>query len=112
MQNKKYLQLLGLARRAGRLAAGHDTALDSIKKRKAELLIFAADASPRLKNEMQRSADRYNINLPSITIEETMDAIHFALGVRAGVLAVNDINFASRIIELLNQEENEYGDKN
>ena len=34
-----------------------------------------------------------------------------ALGYKAGVITVDDTNFSKRIIELINQEENEYGNK-
>lgn len=110
MQNKQYLSLLGLARRAGRLAMGHDTVLDSIKKRKAKLLLFSSDISDRLVEEVSRATDAFCPNLPCFRISETMEELHMALGYRAGVIAVNDVNFANRMTELINQEENEYGD--
>lgn len=109
---KKYLSMLGLARRAGRLAMGHDMVCDAIRKRKAKLLVFTADSSERLKEELSGLTDRYCPALSCITIIETMDEIHYALGYRAGVIAVNDMNFSTRIMELTEQEENAYGNKN
>ncbi len=104
--------MLGLARRAGRLTMGHDMVLDSIRKRKSKLIVFTADISERLKNEMQRASEQYIPGLSCVEIKEGMDDVHRLLGYRAGVISVNDINFANRITELINQEENEYGDKN
>lgn len=101
--------MLGLARRAGRLAMGHDMVCEAVRKRKAKLLVFTADSSARLKDEIGGLTDRYCPSLPCITIVETMDEIHCALGYRAGVIAVNDINFSTRIMELTEQEENAYG---
>jgi len=109
---KKYLSMLGLARRAGRLAMGHDMVCDAIRKRKARLLVFTADSSARLREEIGRLTDRYCPALPCVTISETMDEIHCAIGYRAGVMAVNDSNFSARIAELTEQEENAYGNKN
>ena len=111
MQNKKYLQMLGLARRAGKLAMGNDMAMKSLKSRKAKLIIFASDISPRLIEEFDRASESHCPNLVSCKVEETIDEIHMNLGYRAGVIAVDDTNFANRIIELLNQEENAYGNK-
>ena len=91
------MSLLGLARRAGKLSMGHDTALEAVRKRKAKLIVFASDISPRLMNEF----DRANRAVPAVKIKETIDEIHMALGYRAGVLTVNDVNFANRIIELI-----------
>ena len=109
MQNK-YISLLGLARRAGRLSMGHDTVLDSIKKKKSRLIVFACDISPRLTGEINAAAQRYMKALPCVNIPESMKQIHIALGYKAGVISVNDTNFANRILELINQEGNEYGD--
>ena len=111
MQNK-YMSMLGLARRAGRLAMGHDMALDSIRRKKAKLLLFTSDASPRLKEEFSRASERFLPQLLCVTVSETMDDIHRAAGYRAGVMCVTDIHFADRIIELIDREENDYGDKN
>ena len=103
--------MLGLARRAGRLAMGHDMVCDAVRKRKAKLLVFTADSSCRLKEELSRLTDRYCPALPCLTISETMDEIDGALGYRAGVMAVNDSNFSTRILEWIQQEENAYGNK-
>lgn len=113
MQNKKYLSMLGMARRAGRLSMGHDLAEKSIKAKKAKLLIFAGDISPRLKNEFYTLSERYYPGLIAMSIDESVAQLHSALGYKAGVITVNDENFAKRIIELINteqnQEENVYG---
>lgn len=101
MQSKKYLSMLGLARRAGRLSMGHDMALDSIRKRKSKLVLFSSDISPRLIAEVETASGKYLPSLPCARLEETMDEIHCALGYRAGVISVNDINFANRILELI-----------
>ncbi len=110
MQNKNYLSLLGLARRAGKLSMGHDTVLESIRKRKAKLLLFSSDIAERLVDEMTKATERFCPALPCCRLTETMEELHLALGYRAGVLAVNDSHFADRLIELINQEENVYGD--
>ncbi|MBQ7202843.1 MAG: ribosomal L7Ae/L30e/S12e/Gadd45 family protein [Eubacterium sp.] len=106
--SKKYISLLGIARRAGKLSMGHDMALKSIKEQKAEIVIFASDISNRLVSEMQRAADSVKKEITCIKIEETIDEIHCLLGYKAGVLTVDDKNFSTRIYELI-KEENVYG---
>ncbi|MBQ7740452.1 MAG: ribosomal L7Ae/L30e/S12e/Gadd45 family protein [Eubacterium sp.] len=106
MQNKKYLSLLGLSRRAGRLSMGHDTVLEAIKKRKAKLILFSSDISPRLISEIERASERYLKDVPAFKLEDTIEELYIALGYKAGVLAVTDENFANGII----QEVNKYGD--
>lgn len=107
MRDKKYISMLGMARRAGKLSMGHDMAEKAIKGKKATLILFASDTSQRLYDEFSVTIDRYSKGLPSIRISETIDEIHFALGYKAGVITVDDSNFSKRIIELINQEENE-----
>ena len=48
MNNAKWLSMLGLARRAGKLAMGHDLALQSVRDGKAQLVLTARNVSPRL----------------------------------------------------------------
>ena len=108
---KKYISMLGMARRAGRLSMGHDTALGSLREQKAQLIIFARDISPRLIEEFTVARDKYNNELEMLQIDESIDELHKAIGYKAGVIAVNDSNFSVRLIQLIKQEENEYGSK-
>jgi len=96
--HSKILSMMGLARRAGKLSMGHDMALESIKKRKARLLIFCSDVSPRLISEFEKK----NCNLPMIKSDITMDEVDFSIGKKVGVMTVDDENFSKRLIELFN----------
>ena len=109
MQNK-YMSLLGLARRAGRLSMGHDTVMEAVKKKKSKLILFTSDTSERLREEITGEVERHCEEVRIRIIGETMEEIHYLLGYWAGVISVNDINFAVRILELTQQEENAYGD--
>ena len=105
MNNAKWLSMLGLARRAGKLAMGHDLALQSVRDGKAQLVLTA---SPRLVREFE-TAGQKRAKAPRMrALPCTIDEIHFALGYRAGVLTVEDAGFAARIEELLQQEEKEW----
>ena len=105
MNNAKWLSMLGLARRAGKLAMGHDLALQSVRDGKA---LTARNASPRLVREFE-TAGQKRAKAPRMrALPCTIDEIHFALGYRAGVLTVEDAGFAARIEELLQQEEKEW----
>lgn len=101
--NKKYLSMLGMARRAGRLSMGHDMADKAIKSRKARLILFACDMSDRIKREFGDTAAKYMPALPCIVLDDSINDLHFALGYKAGVITVDDENFANRIIELINE---------
>ena len=101
MNNAKWLSMLGLARRAGKLAMGHDLALQSVRDGKAQLVLTARNASPRLVREFE-TAGQKRAKAPR------MRALPCTIGYRAGVLTVEDAGFAARIEELLQQEEKEW----
>ncbi len=101
MHKEKALSMLGMSRRAGRLSMGHDMAEKSIKSHKARLVIFCCDASPRLVDEFKKTLENARLDIPVIVTEFTMSEIHFSIGYKAGVMTLDDDNFAKRIIELL-----------
>lgn len=104
MEKNKTLSMLGLARRAGRLSMGHDTALSAVIDGKAKMLVFACDTSVRLRREFETAMEKHNIHIPVFVPDITISEIHFACGYKAGVIAVNDENFCKKISSLLNDE--------
>lgn len=106
--HSKSLSMLGLARRAGKLSMGHDMVKQSVTKNKAKLIILCRDASPRLINEFQSLAENRK-GIKVLVSGITMAEVHFTIGYKAAVMAVEDENFTKRIIELLRQEENANG---
>ena len=101
MEKNKALSMLGLARRAGKLSMGHDTALSALIDGKAKLLIFACDTSERLRREFGITIEKKNINVPVFTPDITISEIHYSCGYKAGVITVNDENFSKKIISLI-----------
>lgn len=109
MQKDKTLSMLGMARRAGKLSMGHDMAEKSIKAHKAKMVLVCSDVSKRLVSEFQRTLENFRLDIPLIVADITINEIHFAVGYKAGVMTVDDVNFSDRIISLLEQEENANG---
>lgn len=95
--------MLGLARRAGKLSMGHDMAQHALFWRKAKLLIFCSDVSPRLVAEFEKTIELHHFKVKVIKTDITIDEIYFGVGYKAGCMTVNDENFAKKIISLLNQ---------
>lgn len=109
MLKDKTLSMLGLARKAGKLSMGHDMARHSVMNKKAKMIIFCSDVSPRLIEEFKKTLELHSIDLPVFETELTITEIHFFVGCRAGVVTVDDENFSRKIISLLTQEENANG---
>lgn len=109
MQKNKTLSMLGMARRAGKLSMGHDMAEKSIKAHKAKMVLICSDTSKRLVSEFERTLENFRLDIPLMVADITINEIHFAVGYKAGVMTVDDVNFSDKIISLLEQEENANG---
>ncbi len=97
MTDIKFYNMLGLARRAGKIGWGHDAAIDAIKKNRAYLCILTEDASDRLKNEFQRACTFDGREIQLIVSDKTIQDMKKIIGVKAAVLTVNDEGFANNL---------------
>lgn len=95
--------ILGLCRRAGKLAMGFDPAVDAIMKANALLILVANNCAQRTLRNIKRLARENGVEIRELPL--SIDEIGYAVAKRAGVLAVCDQNFASKIINLLNENE-------
>lgn len=94
--NSRILSLLGLARRAGKLAAGFDAAADRLKDNTARLVVLASDTSDKTAKSIEFLAQ--DAGLPVIRIGHTMEEAGNAVGRgKTGVLALTDSGFAKKL---------------
>lgn len=103
--NSKFLNMLGLCRRAGKFAGGHDAAFDSISKNKAAGCYLTQDASERLKKEFRETTCFEGRKVPLTELNCTMYDIQTATGRKAAVFTVNDAGFQKKLTELLSEED-------
>lgn len=101
--NNKLLSLLGLARRAGKLEAGYDAAVQAARGHKAKLMAAARDISDKTFKNLRYEAEREGI--PAVRVPALMSELSKACGIRAGVAAVTDEGFAKAVLELTKDEE-------
>ena len=96
------LSALGLARRAGKLNWGFDTAVEAMRSGACGVVILAAD---KTKKNVRFEAEKYHVSVlePAFTMEE----ISAAIGKKAGVLAVCDRGFAEKLKQLIADGERE-----
>ncbi|MGE5675110.1 MAG: L7Ae/L30e/S12e/Gadd45 family ribosomal protein [Mycobacterium leprae] len=94
--------MLGLCQRAGKAASGDFAVEQALKKRKAELLILAEDASERTREKFVGLAERAGIPCYSVgTLTELGDAL--GKGYRAAV-AIQSRDFTKGIVGILVKE--------
>ncbi len=99
----KFLSLLGICRRAGRLVIGADSSIDSIHKNKAKLIIFASDFSPNSSAPVIEAANKCNVR--ALTINRNKEELSLAVGKLCGVLTVEDNGFANKLNQLIESEQ-------
>ena len=97
--NDKFLSLLGMARRAGKLSLGHDAAISSVVRSSAKLCVLSCEGSQRLKNEMEHSCSYNGKSIPLIITDYTITELSAAIGSKAAVLTVDDEGFAKALAE-------------
>lgn len=99
------LGLLGICRRAGKLAVGFDASAAAIKKGVARVVLLAEDVSKKTAKELQFLAA--GTALPVLTLPFSKDQVGAALGLEkpVGALAVTDAGFAASFCKQCHQKE-------
>ncbi len=95
--NGKLLNMIGLAKRAGKVETGTNFTIKAISDKQARLVILANDASDNLKKKVTDKATFYDATVisPISTVE-----LSFAIGRQRTVIAITDAGFAEAITKL------------
>ncbi|MCL2828103.1 MAG: ribosomal L7Ae/L30e/S12e/Gadd45 family protein [Oscillospiraceae bacterium] len=103
------LGLLGLALRAGKLAAGYTAVSEAVHTKRARLICTAADASERVRESARHMPDRCNGLYTDTGF--TQEQLGRALGLNAcGIVAFLDPGFAWAFAKKLEEKDRErYG---
>lgn len=99
MEPNKALRLLGLATRAGKIAFGTESVIDTINKKKAKLVIVATDAAERTQKNIIRISNENNVK---VRIYEKIDTLSKSIGKEnKAVIAIKDGNFSNEILKII-----------
>lgn len=91
----KYLNLLGLANRAGKCSIGEERIIRDIRHRRAKLVLLANDTGWQTKKKISDKCKSYNI--PYIVVDDRQTLSH-AIGQTDRVaIAILDNGFAKKI---------------
>ena len=95
----KIYSFLGLATRAGKIVSGDDSTLLELKRGNVKLVIVAEDASDNTK-KLFKDKSSYR-NVPYVYFSSKLQ-LGYAIGkAPRAALGVTDINFANKILELM-----------
>jgi len=96
-QQQRVAGYLGIAQKAGKIAAGDTAAKEALIKGKASMLVLAEDAAPKVKEELTALAE----GVPVIYWPDK-DGLGYLVGKsRRGALVVLDEGFAKAIRKVL-----------
>lgn len=101
VNDRKWMGMLSLCRKAGKLKIGFGPVKDSIEDGEARLVLFAADFSPRSRERMEKALAKSGDPTGSRTVEASMEDLARVCGKQAGVVAVTDEGFAAGLTRLL-----------
>ena len=93
---------LGIARKAGQIAAGDNLTKDALQKGKAFMLVLAEDAAPSVREELTAMAEEQE--LPVLSWTDKIDLGLIIGKSRRGALAVLDKGFADAINKVVQAE--------
>lgn len=97
MVNNKIYGLLGLARRAGKISFGTESAKETIERNKAKLVIVAEDCSDRTKKNFELMCENNGV---TIRIYGTIEEISKSIGQNnKAVIVIKEENFAREILK-------------
>ena len=100
MVNDPFLGMLGLARRAGKLAFGDELVRESCTDKKARCVFVAADAGMSTAKKAAFYAE--SANVPLVTLPHGKDVLGAAIGKNGcAVCAVTDIGLAAAALQKL-----------
>lgn len=98
--NDKFLGMIGLAKRAGKVITGEDLCSKAVKNGLSKLIIIARDASDNTKKSITNTCKYYNVKY--IETASKTELGKFTGADSRAVVSVNDDNFAKAIIDRLN----------
>ena len=97
MRNK-FLQFIGLTKRAGKLLEGYNKNEDGIQFKKVKLIIISKEVSQNTKDKFKGLCEKNDIPvIDEINGEELSQCIGVA---KIGVLGVTDLKMSNQLIKL------------
>lgn len=99
MENRqKILNLLGLARRAGKVVAGEEMVLKQLRNHQVAMVLVANDCSEGTRKKFVDKCQSYQTPL---ILEFSQIELSIAIGQKRSIIALTDVGFTKKIRSLL-----------
>ena len=101
MSQPKWMSLIGLATRAGKVITGEELVVKEVRAGKAKLVLIAEDASDNTAKKISDKCHHYGVPLRKVSDRYTLGQV---IGKDARVtVAVMDAGFSKKLITLLDE---------
>ena len=98
-RENKVLGLIGISAKAGKIAFGSESVIETIEKNKAKLVIVASDSSDKTKENIAFKCEKNNI--PIVTFG-SIDKLSHAIGKdNKAVICIKDKNLSEEIYKII-----------
>ena len=99
MNGQKWISLVGLANRAGKIISGEELSVKEIRNGKAKLVLLSADASANTTKKITDKCKSYQV---PVKIVGNREILGHAIGKDARVvISILDSGFAKKMLSLL-----------
>ncbi|MFS0672476.1 L7Ae/L30e/S12e/Gadd45 family ribosomal protein [Ornithinibacillus sp. 179-J 7C1 HS] len=95
-----YLNIIGIAFRAGKCSTGEETIVKDIQKKRAKLVLIANDVGPQTRKKLTDKCNSYDV--PYVIVSDDRDTLSNAIGKSHRVaIAILEEGFAKKLESLL-----------
>lgn len=99
MDRHRWISLVGLANRAGKIISGEELSVKEIRNGKAKLVLLSADASANTTKKITDKCKSYHV---PVRMVENREVLGHAIGKDARVvISILDVGFAKKLLSLL-----------
>ncbi|MBC2578914.1 50S ribosomal protein L7ae-like protein [Clostridium sp. DJ247] len=103
INNDRFIQFLGLVKRAGKLIEGYNKCEDAIKRNKVHLIVLSLDASKNTIEKFSKYSEKYKV---PVLQGYSKEALGNALGLEEiKIVGISDIKMVEKLISLWEQIE-------
>lgn len=98
MNKTKFLGLLSICRKSGRVTFGFDAVKKSMSEHKSAAVFLTSDISPKTEKEIRFFSHE---KIKIFKTDFSMDDIYSATGKKSAVFSVNDRGFSEKLCEYI-----------
>ena len=98
MEKNKLLNFLGICKKSGKVSFGFESCIDTVKKNKSFLVLFANDLSERTLKKFNEESENFDVE--TINLNLKIEDLYTILKRNVGIISINDKTLAQKVKKL------------